>query len=221
MKRFFRIAKKIIIGTLLTVVGAVGLDMGIRIHNAERKPLTEDQIAKAKSVFGDAVDYSKVRIAFAKISYFEPEDVAVTLGNTIYFPPEKPAPPPALPPVKKAKGAIVVPPAAPVAKAPAPPVISVGYTSKSTNTHSDLLIHEMTHVWQNQNHVPHTGVPGGIGLWLSSMFNKSKDVYAYTLVPGKKLTDYNMEQQARIVENNYVIKTDTLLKKTVETAIKP
>jgi hypothetical protein len=55
-------------------------------------------------------------------------------------------------------------------------------------TLSDLLIHEMTHVWQYHN------VRSRVGLWVSSVFG------SYDFKPGGSWDSYGVEQQASIVE---------------------
>jgi hypothetical protein len=61
------------------------------------------------------------------------------------------------------------------------------------------FIHEMTHVWQGQNHLI------GPGYMLNSLFWQaiSDDAYRYTVgVPWGK---YNVEQQAHLVEDWYAL----------------
>ena len=68
-------------------------------------------------------------------------------------------------------------------------------------TLSDLLIHEMTHVWQYRY------TKTRVGLWASSVFGH----YAFT--PGSSWNSYSVEQQASIVEqwfHNGALKTDAL-----------
>src|SRR5439155_22552744 len=68
----------------------------------------------------------------------------------------------------------------------------------------ELLIHELTHVWQGQNSTI------GFGYMLSSIGAQCKSFVttggfdaAYAVVPGKSWDDYNCEQQATIVEQWY------------------
>ncbi len=67
--------------------------------------------------------------------------------------------------------------------------------------HLMLLAHEMTHVWQFQNK--------GLGYVPDSLFNQAvgavvhndrNEAYAYDMEPEKKLTSYNSEQQAQLIE---------------------
>lgn len=66
------------------------------------------------------------------------------------------------------------------------------------------FIHEMTHVWQFQNKILHP-IQAAIELNVRHMFNYLA-AYAYTLEDGKDLTDYNMEQQASIVQDYFLLK---------------
>ncbi|MDD3596822.1 hypothetical protein [Sulfuricurvum sp.] len=83
-----------------------------------------------------------------------------------------------------------------------------------------LLIHEMTHVWQSQNgyEVLETG------LTLQAMYESHRDdptianPYDYQLDPNKTFKDYNMEQQASMMEDYFLTKDNINedLKKLVE-----
>lgn len=65
-----------------------------------------------------------------------------------------------------------------------------------------FFIHEMTHVWQYQNKILDP-VKQAIALTLKHNFNYAA-AYPYKLESGKKFTDYNMEQQASIVEDFFM-----------------
>ena len=54
---------------------------------AHRRPLTPGEIALARSVFGDAVDYARARIAHAKWAFFQPRNVTMAPLGTIHFHP--------------------------------------------------------------------------------------------------------------------------------------
>ncbi len=66
------------------------------LPNAQQKPLakgkwralTTDEIELAKSVFGDSIDYSDVRIYNKKYFLFQPKNVAMAPNGNIYFHPE-------------------------------------------------------------------------------------------------------------------------------------
>lgn len=66
-----------------------------------------------------------------------------------------------------------------------------------------LFIHEMTHVWQYQNKVL-APIAEAVKLNLKHKFNY-RAAYDYELEAGKDLTDYNMEQQASIVQDRFTL----------------
>lgn len=51
------------------------------------RPLTTGEIALARSVFGDAVDYSRVRLIKGKWWPFQPRNAAMAPNGNIYFHP--------------------------------------------------------------------------------------------------------------------------------------
>jgi len=63
---------------------------------------------------------------------------------------------------------------------------------------TNVLVHEMTHVWQYQTK--------GTGYLSDSVFHQlvsGQGAYDVTLVPGQSIDDYAAEQQAMIVEKYY------------------
>lgn len=71
----------------------------------------------------------------------------------------------------------------------------------------ETLIHELAHVWQGHNSAFAAGYIFN-SLWHQAV---DKDAYAYT--PGKPWGDYNVEQQAHLVEDWYsrgCLQTDVL-----------
>ncbi len=76
--------------------------------------------------------------------------------------------------------------------------------SHLTTRGQSLFIHEMTHVWQYQNKIL-APIAEAVKLNLKHKFNY-RAAYDYTLEPGKDLTDYNMEQQASIVQDHFALK---------------
>ena len=57
-----------------------------------------------------------------------------------------------------------------------------------------LFIHEMTHVWQAQRH----------GKWYLPLHRHPFCRYRYRLVPGRRLADYGIEQQAEIIRHAFL-----------------
>lgn len=68
------------------------------------------------------------------------------------------------------------------------------YTAGSTGNLNDLLVHELTHVWQYHNQA---GITGRVGIWLSSLAG------SYDVTEGKSWDSYDVEQQATLVERWY------------------
>ena len=58
------------------------------------------------------------------------------------------------------------------------------------------FIHEMTHVWQSQTR----------GWWYVPLLGAVQRKYGYTLMPGKPLTSYGIEQQAEIVAHAFMLR---------------
>jgi len=58
------------------------------------------------------------------------------------------------------------------------------------------FIHEMTHVWQTQNH----------GRWYLVMWRNFSKRYDYALKPGWRLDQYGIEQQAEIVRHAFLLR---------------
>lgn len=79
------------------------------------------------------------------------------------------------------------------------------YAQTDSYTRS-LFIHEMTHVWQFQNGVLNP-VAEAVKLYMKHKFNYAA-AYDFTLDAKKDLTDYEMEQQASIVEKYFLEKRE-------------
>ncbi len=77
------------------------------------------------------------------------------------------------------------------------------YTQKGVPSHA-FFLHEMTHVWQYQNKILHPILEATL-LQLKHKFNYAS-AYSFSLDTKKDLTDYNMEQQAAIIEDYYFFK---------------
>jgi len=75
--------------------------------------------------------------------------------------------------------------------------------NSSTKAH---FIHEMTHVWQVQNKILNPKI-SAIKEQIKHKFNYAKS-YKYELDQKKDLLDYGMEQQARIIEDYYFLKSE-------------
>jgi type VI secretion system secreted protein VgrG len=119
--------------------------------------LTTGEIALARSIFGDSIDYTEVRIFEGLTS---DGAAASAIGSNIFFP-----------------------------------------TETFLNDYSDLsdalrgeagvFLHEMTHVWQDQNGVDITASQ------IEAVEQVGGDytaIYDYRLEQGKEFSDYNIEQ---------------------------
>ncbi|MEZ0262963.1 MAG: hypothetical protein ACAH80_18305 [Alphaproteobacteria bacterium] len=78
--------------------------------------------------------------------------------------------------------------------------------SKEDTYWKALFVHEMTHVWQYQNKVL-APMAEAVRLNLSHGFNYAA-AYPYKLDEKKDLIDYNMEQQASIVQDYFAMKQE-------------
>jgi hypothetical protein len=68
------------------------------------------------------------------------------------------------------------------------------------------LIHEMTHVWQSSH--GNNNVTDGIALW--KKFASYDDAYWYDLSMSADFDDYNMEQQAALIEDYWLVSQSKL-----------
>jgi len=143
--------------------------------------LTKDEIAEVKEVFGDKIDYSKVKIITGKDmtlwgKILTSGGAALTWGNTIYFPNKNPD-------GSKCDGEG-----------------GTCYDFNSLEQGKEWLTHEMTHVYQYQK--------SGWGYVPKSVWEhitKGKDAYNYDkdLSADKDFSDYGIEQQAMMVEDYF------------------
>jgi hypothetical protein len=89
------------------------------------------------------------------------------------------------------------------------PNMAVAYWYKDYSVRSaemaSLFIHEMVHVWQS-GHGSHNALRG-IYLWLKydHITGNYDDSYNYDLDSSSSLSDFNMEQQAQIIQDYYLV----------------
>lgn len=130
--------------------------------------LTEGELALLKPIFGDSIDYGKVKLYGKKWAFFQGKNVAMSPNGKVYFPSES------------------------------------GYYradfSRASASMQALFVHEMTHVWQHQRGV--NVVWKGFVLHVLS----GADPYKYALETRRALSSYNIEQQASIVEDLFVLR---------------
>jgi hypothetical protein len=121
------------------------------------RPLTAAEIDLARAMFGDAIDYGRVRLHRRRWWPLQPRSVTMAPDGDIWFHPASPA--------WRACFACA---------------------ERGLQGH---FIHEMTHVWQAQTR----------GRWYLPLMRHPFCRYRFTLVPGKPLTAYGLEQQAEIM----------------------
>lgn len=130
--------------------------------------LTPGEIALLTPIFGNAIDYARVKVYGKKWAFFQGSNVAMTPNGKVYFPAES------------------------------------GYYradfSRASASMQALFVHEMTHVWQHQL--------GVNVMWKGFVLHvlSGQNPYAYTLDAARSLTGYNIEQQASIVEDLFVLR---------------
>lgn len=126
------------------------------------RPLTSAERDLAATVFGNAIDYGRVRLHNRKWFWLQPRQVTMAPDGHIWFHPK-----------------------------------SGLFCSDFCGTPlqiQGLFMHEMTHVWQRQK---------GILLMLRRHpFCR----YDYSLVPGRPLERYGLEQQAEIVRHIFLLR---------------
>lgn len=152
-----------------------GAETGIGTQAADAsvstsRPLTSGEIELARSLFGDRIDYSQVRIHHSRYGIGQRDNTTVTPGNNIYFPEESTA-------------------------------YHDDFAASDTSVeHQAHLLHELTHVLQNQeaNNPALVTVFGG------------KQIYEYDLRDAngnpRPFNTFVLEQQAEIVQDYFLSK---------------
>jgi len=128
----------------------------------KRRSLTPGETELARSIFGSAIDYSKVQLIRGKWWPFHPKNAAMAPMGNIWFHPE-----------------------------------GGGWSedfSMEPLLAQGFFIHEMTHVWQAQNH----------GRFYLPLMRHPLCRYAYHLEEGKPFARYGIEQQAEIVRHRFL-----------------
>ncbi|MDQ2764520.1 MAG: hypothetical protein M3Y22_13900, partial [Pseudomonadota bacterium] len=134
---------------------------GKDVLTAKSRPLTNPEIAEAKTVFSDTINCKKIVIADA-LGYNNRAFTFIGAADiyTLFMGP------------------------------------SVFAAMRAADWHT--FIHEMTHVWQGQNHFISSGY------MLNSVVSQAiEGNTAYDYTPGQMWGEYNVEQQAHLVEDWY------------------
>ncbi len=135
------------------------------------RPLTKGEIALARTIFADSIDYATVTVSDQKFMGipFLPEGTAMAPNGSLFM----------------------------------PGCYKTDYSTEDTLWQGTFL-HEMTHVWQYQNKVLNP-IATAAKLAVKHKFDYAA-AYNYVLDDKKDLLDYNMEQQATIVQDYFVLK---------------
>lgn len=134
------------------------------------RPLTAGEVALARTVFRDSVDYDRVPIYPRRYVLFQPADSGMTPNGRIY-----------------ACGAAYQP----------------DYSACDLDRQA-FFIHEMAHVWQHQNRVLPVKTSAVLAMCRHGF--RYARAYRYTLAPNRDLLDYNLEQQATIIEDYFRVR---------------
>lgn len=127
------------------------------------RPLTAGEIAMARLVFGEAIDYSLVRVHNTRyLPLVQPRNVCITPNGSLYFHATR---------------------------------FREDFAGASAEE-QHWFMHEMAHVWQHQLGYP-VRLRGAIRLGLS---------YDYELSAGRQLCDYNMEAQAELLADYFLLR---------------
>jgi hypothetical protein len=128
------------------------------------RSLTLPERDLAVSIFGDAIDYDRVRINRRRWWPFQPRRVTMAPDGHLWFHPDAPH-------YRDCFGCADV-------------------------TSQAHFIHEMTHVWQAAQR----------GKWWLPLMRHPFCRYDYTIIPGKPLHRYGIEQQAEIVKHAFLLR---------------
>ncbi len=154
-------------------IGLLGAVIG-DAKTATKRGLDDREIAVSKRIFGETIDYSRVKLRLGtRLMNWPKRRMSRTPGNTIYFSKTYSNP---------------------------SPTDTMTYAA-----YEDLLVHEMTHIWQTQHGI---GLGKKLKAALRVMFNRKKP-YDYGGFTGlfkastrnKHFRDFNTEQQGKILEH--------------------
>jgi len=173
--------KEILDGALEISVGAVFTVTSIILElTGEFRPMSEQEIREARTVFRDALPYSQIHISIGSwladlTSWFLEHPNGLGTQRIVHFP----------------EGT----------------VLDIGTSHEQGNY--DWLMHELTHVWQGENEGPFYQAEALTSEYDYAEPNKTKEQTLFDAKQaGKHFTDFNPEQQADIVMD-YYIRLDT------------
>lgn len=155
----------VVMPSVTTNANAVGSSVQlVQTPRGHSRRLTAGEIAMARLVFSDSIDYSKVKVHKGEYLWFgmQPDDTAMTPNGEIYFNERH---------------------------------FLEDFSSARVGL-QQWFMHEMTHVWQFQLGYP-VKLRGAIRVGLS---------YAYELIQGRELADFNMEAQGNVLADYFLLK---------------
>ena len=137
------------------------------------RPLTKGEIAEARKIFGDEINYSVIKVY--KHPYYPTAPIKTLFGLSIFSSAESP------------NGNIY---------------FRSMYTYKDDFSHDkkdlSVLLHELTHVWQKQKGV--NLLFAAVSGYIKAGFDEDK-TYKYDLDHSKRFSKLGIEQQGHIIED--------------------
>lgn len=148
---------------ILTNPEMLGMSLATLILPRKPRALTAGEIAMAKTVFKDSIDYSKVKVHAGTYIAGQRDDTAMTPNGEMYFP------------------------------------VKV-YEPDFSQGDKSFFIHELTHVWQFQ--LGYSVRTNGLIIAKNGGYSGGLPAYNYKpyIASRVDLKDFNMEQQARIIQ---------------------
>ena len=134
------------------------------------------EVALVRSIFGNAIDCSRVKVRRRKWFPFQPRNRMMAPCGHIHFHPED-------------------------------SFYCDDFANASLHRQGHFL-HEITHVWQAQTR----------GLWYTMAYGIISRNYSYSLMPGRRLERYGVEQQAEIIRHAFLLRNGVKLPGVVDAA---
>lgn len=159
---------------LLTAVTLTGVNE-VLLPNAPGRPLTNEETAMLRDVFKDSVDYKKIRVHH---SAFADRAMAAMGADGITH-----------------KNRIFI----------RQNICQDNYATCNNDYNAYVFMHEAVHIWQGQNGL----MPGSLRMAFDNYRrllpnNDHYKQYEYDLSSPRKLTEYNVEQQAGIITDYHL-----------------
>ena len=156
----------------------------IRIFKLDQfrvRTLTDGEIQISQTVFGDLIDYTKVKVLNHPYLPWQPVGILMAPNGYIHLK-------------------------------------DIDYCedfSCQNLAYQAVFIHEMAHIYQHQRH-ENVLFKGAILQTAFYLSGGKYNPYRYTLVKGKKYSDYNIEQQGDIAKDIYLNRIENIILQTTE-----